>query len=89
MKCTRPQRRLSEGTVSKKSTCRCYVFSAFYDLTSSISRDVNCNVRRRAMDKGRPESVGFGEILIISQHKTMLFFFSFFSLRNIFCKTGE
>ena len=27
------------------------------------------------MDKGRPESVGFDEIIIISQHKTVLYFF--------------
>ena len=55
-------------------------FPAFYDLTSKISRDANCNVRRRAMDKGRPESVGFDEIIIISQHKIVLFFHSFFLL---------
>ena len=67
-------------------------FPAFYDLTSLISRDANCNVRRRAMDKGRPESVGFDERIIISQHKTvllLLFFHSFFSVPNIFCKTSE
>ena len=29
------------------------------------------------MDKGRPESVGLDEIIIISQHKTVLFFFFF------------
>ena len=63
---------------------------AFYDLTSLISRDANCNVRRRAMDKGRPESVGFDEIIIISQHKTvLLLFLFFFSFPNIFCKTSE
>ena len=58
-------------------------FPAFYDLTSLISRDANCNVRRRAMDKGRPASVGFDEIIIISQHKNsvvVVFFFSFFFL---------
>ena len=93
MKCTRHQRRLYEGTVSKKSTCRCYVFPAFYDLTSDISRNASCNVRQRAMDKGRPESVGFDEIINISQHKTVLLFFFpfcfFFSFPNVFCKTSE
>ena len=61
-------------------------FPAFYDLTSYISRDANCNVRRRAMDKGRPESVGFDEM-----HKTvlLLLFHSFFSFPNTFCKTSE
>ena len=40
------------------------------------------------MDKGRPESVGFDEIIIISQHKTVLlllvFFFIFFSPFQIY-----
>ena len=35
-------------------------------------------MRRRAKDKGRPESVGFDEIIIISQHKTVLLFFCCF-----------
>ena len=44
------------------------------------------------MDKGRLESVGFDEIIIISQHKTvllLLFFHYFFSFPNIFCKISE
>ena len=38
------------------------------------------------MDKGRPESVGFDEIIIISQHKTvlLLFFSLFFSPFQIY-----